>query len=131
MSNKKMTKRENFELLLTLNEVKSNPNFVDFINHEIELLTKKASADKKPTPKQIENEGIKTEILNFMVKGTKYTITDFIKSIPSLNEMSNQRISAIVKQMYSTDADSSSYPLIRTEEKRKAYFSINPDYSAD
>lgn len=132
MSNKKMTKRENFELLLTLEDVKSNASIVDFINHEIDLLAKRNSADRKPSPKQIENEGFKQAILDFMKAGQSYTITDLIKGIEVFNEMSNQKISALVKQMYTTDEeDVSSYPLIRTEEKRKAYFSLNPAYKAD
>jgi predicted transcriptional regulator len=112
---KKMTKREMFEQIkanyaLTESEVK-------FIDHELELLAKKNSADKKPTKVQVENEGIKDTILDGMEVGKLYTITDLIKSIPEIAELSNQRVSALVRQLV---ADGS---VVRTEEKRKAYFS--------
>ena len=111
---KKMTKREMFE------QIKRNYNLtqaeVDFINHELELLAKKNSADKKPTKVQVENEGIKTEILEGMEVGKAYTITDLIKEVPAVAELSNQRVSALVRQLV---ADGS---VVRTEEKRKAYF---------
>ena len=48
---RKPTKRMQFEALLNLADVQANSSLVDFINHEIELLDKKNSADKKPTAK--------------------------------------------------------------------------------
>ena len=111
---KKMTKREMFE------QIKRNYDLtqaeIDFIDHELELLAKKNSADKKPTKVQVENEGIKSEILEGMEVGKAYTITDLIKEVPAVAELSNQRVSALVRQLV---ADGS---VVRTEEKRKAYF---------
>ena len=112
---KKMTKREMFE------QIKANYNLnadeIAFIDHELELLTKKNSAEKKPTAVQVANEGIKAEILEGMEVGKKYTITDLMKSVPACAELSNQRVSALVRQLV-TDGS-----VERTEEKRKAYFS--------
>ncbi len=113
---KKMTKREMFEQIkasypLTEAEVK-------FIDHELELLAKKNSAEKKPTKVQVENEGIKSAIAEGMEVGKAYTITDLIKSIPAIAELSNQRVSALVRQLVEDKV------VVRTEEKRKAYFSL-------
>lgn len=112
---KKMTKREMFE------QIKANYNLnadeIAFIDHELELLAKKNSAEKKPTAVQVANEGIKAEILEGMEVGKKYTITDLMKSVPACAELSNQRVSALVRQLV-TDGS-----VERTEEKRKAYFS--------
>ena len=112
---KKMTKREMFE------QIKANYNLnadeIAFIDHELELLTKKNSAEKKPTAVQVANEGIKAEILEGMEVGKKYTITDLMKSVSACAELSNQRVSALVRQLV-TDGS-----VERTEEKRKAYFS--------
>ena len=43
MANKKMTKRDYFNTLLGIVEVKANPELVKFIDHELELLAKKNS----------------------------------------------------------------------------------------
>jgi predicted transcriptional regulator len=111
---KKMTKREYFtQIMENYNLTEDERNF---IKHELELLAKKNSTEKKPTAVQVANEGLKSAILNFMVKGQKYTITDLMKSVPELADLSNQRVSALVRQL----KDSGS--VIRTEEKRKAYF---------
>ena len=116
MTTKKITKRERFESLLKIPAVSADPNLVDFINHELELLAKKNSADKKPTAQQVANEGIKQAILDGMEPNHLYTITELQKSIPACAELSNQRVSAIVRQMVGVTID-------RTEDKRKAYFS--------
>ena len=116
MTNKKITKRDRFNALLNMAEVKANPDMVAFIEHELELLAKKNSADKKPTAQQTANEGIKQAILDGMENGRLYTITELQKSIPACADLSNQRVSALVRQMVGVTID-------RTEDKRKAYFS--------
>ena len=116
---KKMTKREKFEILAKLPEVESNEMLKEFIAHELELLAKKnASGEKKLTASQIANEGIKAEILEEMSANPNrlYTISEMQKVFPCCAEMSNQRVSALVRQLV---ADGK---VERVEEKRKAYF---------
>jgi len=113
---KKMTKADFFkQILANYNLTEDEQNF---INHELELLAKKNSAEKKPTAVQVANDGIKTDILDGMVEGTLYTITDLIKTIPALADLTNQRVSALVRQLI---ADGK---VERIEEKRKAYFRL-------
>lgn len=111
---KKMTKKDYFEQIkrnyaLTEDEVK-------FIDHEIELLEKKNAADKKPTAQQVANKSTQDAIYEGMESGKLYTITDLIKTIPECADMTNQRVSALVRQMV-VDGK-----VERTEDKRKAYF---------
>ena len=115
---KKMTKRDYFNSLLDMAEVKSNPRLVEFIEHELELLDRKNSADKKPTAQQTANEGIKAAILDNMVEGARYTITDLIKSVPECADLTNQRVSALMRQLIEAKL------VVRIEDKRKAYFSL-------
>ena len=115
MTNKKITKRDRFTTLLSIPAVQADPGMVEFIEHELELLAKKNSADKKPTAQQTANEGIKSAILEGMEDNRLYTITELQKSIPECAELSNQRVSAIVRQMVGVTVE-------RVEEKRKAYF---------
>ena len=118
MANKttKLTKKDKFEMLAKLPAVQSDPVLSEFIAHEMELLSKKNSAEKKPTAQQVANVGIQTAILNGMEVGKAYTITDIIKSVPECADLTNQRVSALVRQM--VDGGS----VERFEEKRKAYF---------
>lgn len=76
------------------------------------------TGEKKPTKTQIANEGFKKVILANMEHGRLYTITEIAKEIPFGEELSNQRVSAIVRQLKEAGH------VIRTEEKRKAYFSL-------
>lgn len=77
---------------------------------------KKNSAEKKPTANQVANDGIKSAILEGMESGKLYTITDLIKEIPVCADLTNQKVSALIKQMISDNL------VERVEEKRKAYF---------
>ena len=90
----------------------------EFVAHELELLSKKNSADKKPTAQQTANEAIKTAIVDGMEVNRLYTITELIKEIPECADMTNQRVSALVRQLVDAGL------VKRTEDKRKAYFSL-------
>lgn len=79
-------------------------------------IAKKNSAERKPTATQTANEGYKTSILNAMEDGKAYTITDLMKSVDAIADLSNQRVSAIVRQMVEAGS------VTRKEVKRKAYF---------
>ena len=117
---KKLTKRDRFAALLKMSEVQANPDMVAFIEHEIELLAKKNAGDKKPTAKQIENDGIKATILTVMEKSPEhlFTVTELCKADADLAELSNQRVSALLRQLI--DAGK----VKKTEDKRKSYFQI-------
>ena len=114
---KKMTKREKFEMLMAISEVKSNPILSEFIAHELELLAKKNTSEKKPTAQQVANEGLKQTIMDVLTEnGGLMTVTDVQKSCAELSELSNPRISALLRQLI---ADGK---VERVEDKRKAYF---------
>lgn len=114
---KKMTKRDYFNQLLAIAEVKANAELEKFINHELELLAKKNSAERKPTAVQIANENTKAAILETLVEsGKMMTISEIQKANDELGEMSNQRLSALVRQLKEDGK------VERIEEKRKAYF---------
>ena len=117
MTTTKITKRDRFNALLNIPAVQADQGLVDFINHELELLARKNSADKKPTAQQVANDGIKQAILDAMEANHLYTVTELQKSVPACAELSNQRVSALLRQLKDDKL------IIRTEDKRKAYFS--------
>ena len=116
---KKMTKATAWGIVKTIVEQSGHPKtdeLVEKIQNELNLLAKKNSAEKKPTAQQTANEGIKSAIVDGMESGKAYTITDIIKSVPACADLTNQRVSALMRQMVESGA------VIRTEDKRKAYF---------
>lgn len=117
----KMTKAQMFA------QIKANypltENEVAFIDHELELLSKKNAAEKKPTAKQTANASIQDAILATMAAepARLFTITELTKEVPNLPEdMTNQRMSALVRQLIPARIE-------RIEDKRKAYFRIVAD----
>lgn len=115
MTNAKMTKKEMFAQIRShLTDV----NEIAFIDHEIELLNRKNSAKSNaPTKTQKENAQLAELVLEFMQEGEKYTISELQKGIPALSELSNQKVTGIIRGL------SRSELVKRTEEKGKAYFS--------
>ncbi len=114
----KLTKAQKFALLRAIPAVAENAMLVEFIDHEVELLTKKNSADKKPTAQQVANAGIATAIIEGMEPNRLYTVTEIIKSVPACADLTNQRVSALLRQLVDGGK------VKRTEDKRKAYFSL-------
>lgn len=114
----KLTKFQKFEMLMEIAEVQSNEVLREFVAHEMELLANKKSAPKKPTATQKANASIVEAIVAGMEQGRAYTITEIIKEIPECAELTNQRVSAIIRPLIVDGT------IIRTEDKRKAYFSL-------
>lgn len=131
-SNVRLTKRDFFNAILSKVDMDatydiskgdatvkvSGADVAGFLNHELELLDRKNTVDKKPTATQVANEGIKADIKAFLDahKGEKFTVSALMKSVPFIADASNQKVSSLVRQMVlDGQAD-------RIEDKRKAYF---------
>lgn len=63
-------------------------------------LNKKATAERKPTAVQVQNEVYKTDILNyFAANGGVLTVSKAIANIPSLTTFSTPKVSALMNQL--------------------------------
>lgn len=94
---------------------------LEFLDGRIELTEKKNAngGERKPTPVQIENEGLKGTICaTLSAIGQPATIRDVQKCSPELALLSNQRISALLTQLIKADK------VVRTEVKGKAHFAL-------
>ena len=94
----------------------SGADVAGFLNHELELLDRKNTVDKKPTKTQQENEVIKTSVLSAMETDRLYSISEMLKEFPVCKDMSNQKLSSLVRQMVLDKQ------VERVEDKRKAFF---------
>ena len=124
MATTKMTKKDMFNEIINLmngeNSAVTNEEIVKFCTHEIELLNKKfSSSSGKPTKTQVENEKYKEYILATLTEVDRpMTISEIMENCEGIAGLKNQRVSAIVTQLKNAGK------VIRTEEKKKAYFSI-------
>lgn len=121
MTEKKVTKREKFGMLLAMDEIKSNAMLKEFIEHEIEMLDSK-NGSRKPTQAQRDNEGLKELIIAEVSANPNklYSVTDLLKAVQPLTEieLSNQKVSALVRQLRLDGK------IERVEDKRKAFFKL-------
>ena len=104
-------------LEIAIKAVEDNKEVTEKLEALKESISKKNSAERKPTATQKANEEYKKAILSFMEIGKKYTISELMKEVVELADLSNQRVSALVRQLKDSGL------VERTEEKRKAYFS--------
>lgn len=128
----KITKKEFFGMLKAVVEGCEPANMaelVGFIDHEVELLDKKASSRKAGTGKKAtENNNITAVIVEELRKIGKSTITDLLKKSEVLTNyvtedgksLSNQKISALLKPLYSGENPT----VIRTIEKKSTFFQV-------
>ena len=121
---KKLTKKDYFNALLAHVQETSfstatipSADFQKFIQNELSLLSKKNSSEKKPTAQQTANIAVKEAIFAFMAPSTLYTVTDIQKNCAACADITNQRVSALLRQMIDDGL------VVRSEDKRKAYFS--------
>jgi hypothetical protein len=117
---RKPTKRDRFNELLALDAVKANTELVEFIEHEIELLDKKNTAERKPTAKQVANEGYKQNILDWMEPDHLYLAAEIVKGVPEIvaDGVTAGTVTALLTQLYKAGS------LTRTEDKRKNYYAL-------
>lgn len=130
MEKTKITKKENFENLLKIEEVRSNADLVEFIEHEIDLLNKKSASRKLGTTKTSkQNEEIMQKIKEVLAKQDEaIMIKDLLKNTElsvytyedkdEVKTLTSQKISALIKKMLDNGE------VKRTVEKGNAYFSI-------
>ena len=111
----KITKKEMFTMIKA--QVKDNAEMVAFIDHEIELLDKKAS-NKKATKTQEANVGIKSTILAVLEGGKSMTVTEMQGASAELGELSKQKVSALVRQLVEAGE------VVKTIDKKVSRFSL-------
>ena len=93
-----MTKKEIFATIITVLNGFDCHDYDEFLNHEIDLLAKKRSSDSKsPTKRQKENIEVKERIAAVLTDEGQ-TVTEILKKLDDA-ELTNQRVSALLKQM--------------------------------
>ena len=116
-----MTKREMFNMILSLNEVQENSALMEAVKHEIALLDKKANAERKPTQNQIQNETYKEAIVSYMSAiNAPRSVKEMMSEIESLHGLSTPKVSALVTALY----DKGNGILSRETIKKVNYYKI-------
>lgn len=122
MANTKMTKKEYFALIRTIVEAtdrEDKAEMLGFIDHEVELLSKKKSSTNSKKDKELEELCIKVEEA-LKELGKPVTITEFMKeSTHEVATLSNQKLTALFKK-----CKDERHTVKREEIKKKAYFSL-------
>lgn len=97
-----MTKIELFKKAITMVNT-SNGNLaevnevVEGLEHEIELLQRKAATPRKPTKTQLENEELKNAVYDYLDnEDAPRTIKDIMTDVEVVSDLSNQRVTHLL-----------------------------------
>ena len=125
MTNTKMTKKDWFVTIKAIvenAEVENRDEMLAFIDHEVELLSKKRSSTN--TKKQEELDKLCDELESALACFDKpVTVTEFMKESNSeIATLSNQKLSALLKKCVEIR-----HTVVKTVDKKKSYFSLATD----
>lgn len=124
MAQKKMTMTEQYEAIKALLngetvEDYSTAKAIEFIDGRIAQVAKKnatPTGERKPTKTQLENKGIKEQIVAVMAdNGNPMTVGEIMKE---LGIESNQKVTSLLTQLVKASA------VKRTEVKGKPYYAL-------
>ena len=122
MTNKKMTNAMALEIALEVLKETDAEKYTEVIEKLDKMLVqvnKKSSANRKPTATQLENEGLRVKIAEYLTNtGKRLTVSEMMKEIEGLEELSNQRVTSLATSLYKEGK------INREVEKRKAYFFV-------
>ena len=120
MTDKKMTNAMALEIALEVLKETDAEKYTEVIEKLDKMLVqvnKKSSANRKPTATQLENEGLREKIVEYLRNtGKRLTVSEMMKEIEGLEELSNQRVTSLATFLYKEGK------IDREVEKRKAYF---------
>jgi 5-carboxymethyl-2-hydroxymuconate isomerase len=112
-----MTKKEMFVAIREV--VADNAEMVAFIDHELELLAKRSSSERKPTKAQIENEGFKADIVAYLATvDAPKCIKDIQTELASVSGLTNQRITHLLTDLVKAET------LVKSYVKKTPYYSV-------
>lgn len=115
---KKKTINEMLNEVIALAKENNREDIVAFATERIEINNRKR-ANQTKTKTQVENENLKEVIVETLTSLDKaVTISEIQEANSELATLSNQKISALLKQLVDSQA------ITKVIEKRKAYFKI-------
>lgn len=120
---KKITKRERFETLIkfVMGDVTFDADvaneYVEFLNHEIKLVSKKRTGETKA---QKRNKELAEIVLAKMSEiGEKINATDLFKALSGVEEIASvQKVTSLLNALKANGA------VIKTEEKGKSFYEV-------
>ena len=121
---KKLTKMNKFEMVMEIlvnGEFDNKDLLIEFVQHEMDLLARKNSTGtvRKPSKTKQENEKYVAMIEEILLDKTPRTISDIQAENEIFAEMTNQKMSALLKKLVD------SQKVVKFVEKKKTYFQIN------
>ena len=124
MAEKKITKRERFEQIKGL--IADHPDLVEFVDHEIELLSRKASKSATATPAQKDAIAIAEIVKDILAEATDpkgMTVGAVLKD-ERIKSYVRHNGDSVSSQVITAIFTKNPKDFVRTVEKKVAYYSL-------
>ena len=118
MAEKKITKREVINSMLTNEVIASNETYVAYLENELKLLDKKAEKKGKSAEEMAKTVRLQNVIKETLAKIDKGTVSEIQKANSELAELSNQKVTSLLKSLIESGV------VVKTVESRKSIFSL-------
>lgn len=113
----KMTNKKALSYVLEHCEIPAD--VAEKLENMLVQLEKRATAERKPSARQVENEVLKQSIIEVMEANRLYSVAEMVKEFTFFpSDMTPQRCSALMTQLVEANK------VERIVEKRKVYFKI-------
>ena len=118
----KITLKVGFGRALEMYRELGDAEMIAFFEKRLEQANKKSAGERKLTPHQLENERIKTALVEEMTEGVVYSIAEMLSTFKCFPDgMTPNRLSALLTQLRGENF------IKRTEVKGKAYFELGSE----
>lgn len=107
-------KKTKIEMMTEIQKALTDKELIAFLEDQ-KTLIKKKNSKRTLSANQKENVNLKSVILNAL-DSTPISITDLQAKDTTLSDLSNQRVSALLKQLITEEK------VVRVVDKRKSYF---------
>lgn len=114
----KITKREVINTMLADEVIAGNEMFRSFLEHELELLNKKAERKGKSEEEVKELNRLKEVVLATLTSIGKGTVSEIQKANEELGDLSNQKVTSLLKALIEEEK------VVKVTENRKSIFSL-------
>ena len=118
----KITLKIGFSRALEMYREIGDAEMIAFFEKRLEQANKKTAGERKLTPHQLENERIKTALVEEMTNGVVYSISEMLSTFSCFPDgMTPNRLSALLTQLRGEGL------VKRSEVKGKAYFELGSE----
>ncbi len=122
----RITNKDRFNEVIELANSVGNTALAGWAQERIDQLEKRnSSTERKPSKEKVANDGFRSAILDVMVPGERYSLTDLADKIPGLEGSSSQRMVGLIRSLVNNpEKNITGQPINKVMDGRKTFYEL-------